>query len=328
MAVITELHRSDIDHVLTKYDLGSLVSFRETHDGIENSNYIVCVKHNNSASDHKEYVLTVLEDQSLNNRSLVVATLERCFVHGLPVPEIVRTSEGAEIAKWRDREIVLCHRVLGNHVVLPTQKHCAAIGRFLARAHLILRSVDDNTPYARDLNWLKNVSQTCQESLQTEERRVLRRAMSLLGSLLERNDVQSLPQGIIHGDLFRDNVLFNQHGLCGVLDFHHAGYGYWLFDLAVAINDWCWENGQLDGKKTFTVLREYSNIRKLKAMEHWCFPFFLLYAAVGFWLSRLVISTRGDLPGDYPRKDPKEIEGKVLQHLMRPFHIHELVTSP
>ena len=327
MAVITELHRIDIDHVLAKYDLGSLVSFRETNDGIENSNYIVCVKHSNSSSDHKEYVLTVLEDQSLDNRSLVLATLERCFVRGLPVPEIVRTSEGSEIANWQDREILLSHRILGNHVVLPTKKHCAAIGRFLARAHLILRSSDDETPYARDLNWLKNVSETCQDSLRTEERRVLRRAMSLLGSLLERNDVQGLPQGIIHGDLFRDNVLFNQHGLCGVLDFHHAGYGYWLFDLAVAINDWCWENGQLDGKKTFAVLREYSNIRKLKAMEHWCFPFFLLYAAVGFWLSRLVISTRDDLPDGYPRKDPQEFADIVQEHLMHPFQVHELVTS-
>lgn len=324
MAVITELHRSDIDHVLTKYDLGSLVSFRETNDGIENSNYIVCVTHNNNSSDQKEYVLTVLEDQSCSNRSLVLATLERCFVRGLPVPEIVRTNEGAEIANWQDREILLSHRILGNHVVLPTMKHCAAIGRFLARAHLILQSSDDDTPYARDLNWLKNVSESCHDSLKTEERRVLQRAMSLLGSLLERNDVQGLPQGIIHGDLFRDNALFNQHGLCGVLDFHHAGYGYWLFDLAVAINDWCWENGQLDREKTFIVLREYSSIRKLTAMEHWCFPFFLLYAAVGFWLSRLVVATRDDLPDDYPRKDPKELEQKVLQHLIQPFRIHEL----
>ena len=327
MAVITELHRSDIDLILKEYDLGSLVNFRETSDGIENSNFIVSVTQNGSPSEHKEYVLTVLEDQSRNNRSLVLATLKRCFVRGLPVPEIVRTSQGAEIANWQDREILLSHRILGNHVVLPTQKHCAAIGRFLARAHLILQSIDDDTPYARDLNWLKNVSETCQDRLQTEERRVLRRAMSLLGSLLERNDVQGLPQGIIHGDLFRDNVLFNQHGLCGVLDFHHAGYGYWLFDLAVAINDWCWENGQLDGKKTFAVLREYSNIRKLKAMEHWCFPFFLLYAAVGFWLSRLVISTRDDLPDDYPRKDPQELKNKVLQHLLHPFRTHELATT-
>lgn len=327
MAVITELHRSDIDRMLAQYELGTLVNYRETDQGIENSNYFVRIEQNGTPTVRTEYVLTVLEDREPVNRSLVVATMERCSAYGLPVPAIVRTREGAALAHWHDREILLCQRIPGNHVVLPTKKHCGAIGRFLARLHLILKPMGIDTPYARNLGWLKKVSETCQDALQVEERKVLRRAMSLLSSLLERNDVQGLPRGIVHGDLFRDNVLFNQHGLCGVLDFHHAGYGYWLFDLSVAINDCCWENGKIDAEKTFAVLREYDNIRKLETMEYSCFPYFLLYAAVGFWLSRLAIAVRDNLPEGFPRKDPKEFAEKVHEHLMHPFQIHELVTS-
>ena len=224
-------------------------------------------------------------------------------------------------------EILLCQRLPGNHVVYPTKKHCEAIGRFLARLHLILKPLPIDTPFERNLDWLKNVAASCQRGLPTEESRMLRQVISLLSSLLGRNDVQGLPEGIIHGDLFRDNALFNQHGLCGVFDFHHAGYGYWLFDLAVAINDWCWDSDALDRKKTFAMLREYNAIRKLDAMEYWVFPYFLLYAAVGFWLSRLAITVRDDLPKGYPCKDPKEFAAIVRAHLMHPFQIHELLFS-
>ena len=327
MAVITELHRSDIDRVLAQYELGSLVSFRETAHGIENSNYFVCVEQEATTSGRFEYVLTVLEEQELDNRSLVVAVLDHCSEQGLPVPTLLRTSDGATIAHYQGREILLCERLLGNHVLVPTTQHCAAIGRFLARLHTILQSMSIYTAYERNLEWIKRVSTECQDTLPTDESRMLRRVISLIGSLLRRNDVQRIPQGIIHGDLFRDNVLFNEHGLCGILDFHHAGQGFWLFDLAVAINDWGRENGSLDRDKTFTMLREYNSIRKLIDAEYWCFPQFLLYAATSFWLSRLAISVRDDLPDRYPRKDPKEFAEIVEEHLMRPFQIHELVVS-
>ena len=327
MAVITELHRSDIDHVLAQYELGSLVNFRETTQGIENSNYFVLVEQDGTKPIRTEYVLTVLENHESNNHSLVLAALEHSSKHGLPVPAILQTRDAGALANWQDLQVLLSPRISGNHVIYPTKKHCAAIGRFLARLHLILNPLTEDTPYERDFEWLKSVSVECEGALPSEESSTLRRVISLLGSLLNRNDVKGLPQGIIHGDLFRDNALFNQLGLCGVLDFHHAGCSFWLFDIAVAINDWCWESGKLNQEKTFTMLREYNAIRKLDAMEYWCFPYFLLYAAAAFWLSRLAIATRKDLPKAYPRKDPKEFAEIVQEHLMHPFQIHELVMA-
>ena len=326
MAVITELHRSDIDHILEQYGLGAVKTFRETTHGIENSNYFLSVQQNSSKSDRTEYVLTVLE-RDTENRSLVIAALKRCSEHGLPVPELVSTSDGLTIVNHHGRELLICERLPGNHVIYPTTQHCAAIGRFLARMHLILKPLAIDTTYERKLEWIKKVATECQDTLSKDDSRMLRRAINQVDSLLGRNEIKVMPQGIIHGDLFRDNVLFNEHGLCGVLDFHHAGQGFWLFDLAIAINDWCTDNGNLDREKTFALLREYNSIRKLQNTEYWCFPHFLLYAAVCFWLSRLAVAVRDDLPKDYPRKDPQEFAEIVCEHLMRPFQIHELAVT-
>lgn len=326
MAVITELHRTDIDQILEQYGLGSVENFRETTHGIENSNYFLNVQKNSSETECSEYVLTVLERET-DNRPLVLDALKRCSERGLPVPKLLSASDGSTIISHQGREVLIYKRLPGNHVVYPTTQHCAAIGRFLARMHLILKPLSINTAYERKLEWFKRVSSECQDSMAKEDLRVLRRAINLVDSLLARNEIEGLPQGIIHGDLFRDNVLFNEHGLCGVLDFHHAGRGYWLFDLAIAISDWCMDNGKLDRAKTFAMLREYNSIRKFKSTEYWCFPNFLLYAAVCFWLSRLAVAVRDDLPEGFPRKDPKEFAEITRTHLMHPFQIHELAIT-
>lgn len=326
MAVLTELHRSDIDHILEQYGLGSVENFRETTHGIENSNYFLSVQPPSSGSDRTEYVLTVLERET-DNRPLVIAALESCYDRGLPVPKLVSARDGSTIVNHQGRDVLIYERLRGSHVAYPTMQHCAAIGRFIARMHLILKPLAIDTAYERKLAWIKKVATKCQDSLSKEDSRILRRAINQVGSLLDRNDVQRIPQGIIHGDLFRDNVLFNEHGLSGVLDFHHAGFDFWLFDLAIAINDWCIDKGSLDREKTFAMLREYNKIRKFKNTEYWCFPHFLLYAAVCFWLSRLAVAVRDDLPEGYPRKDPKEFAEITQTHLMQPFQIHELAIT-
>ena len=111
--------------------------------------------------------------------------------------------------------------------------------------------------------------------------------------MLRREDVKRLPRGVIHGDVFRDNVLFSERGLTGVLDFHHAATGYWIYDLAVVANDWCNDNsGVLDPDRVLALLRAYHAIRPLTPPEVWYFPVFALYAATAFWLSRLTVALR------------------------------------
>ena len=124
---------------------------------------------------------------------------------------------------------------------------------------------------------------------------LLRDASTKVASMLDRADVHALPHGIVHGDLFRDNALFNEHGLSGVLDFHHAAESYLLFDLAVVANDWCTDvRGVLNPERTTALLMAYHQVRRLTKRELWFLsPASQLYAALAFWLSRLVVQLPG-----------------------------------
>ena len=132
---------------------------------------------------------------------------------------------------------------------------------------------------------------------------------------------------MIHADLFRDNALFDSNGLTGIVDFYHAGVGYQIYDIAVAINDWCMFEGKVDEQRALALISAYHQIRSLTPDEESFLCHFLLYGALAFWLSRLIIAVRDDLPDDYPIKDPAEFEQLVDRHLRRPFRLVESASS-
>jgi homoserine kinase type II len=136
--------------------------------------------------------------------------------------------------------------------------------------------------------------------------------------------VRELPTGIIHADLFRDNVLFNERGLTGVLDFHNAAQGYLIYDLAVAANDWCNDgNGILDPERTLALLRAYHQIRPLTRHELWFFSGFTLYAALVFWLLRLSFAAHPEHAGEVRFNNPEELQRIVEQHSAHFFYLDE-----
>jgi homoserine kinase type II len=174
----------------------------------------------------------------------------------------------------------------------------------------------DAPAYPRNIQWLARTTEAVQPSLRFADGELLNAALSTVTSLLDRSDAANLPHGIIHGDLFRDNVLFTERGLSGVLDFHHAAAGSWIYDLAVAANDWCSVgDGALDNERVLSLMRSYHSVRPLKLPELWFFPAFALYAALTFWLSRLDgLRTAGEAGRT---KNPAEFRRIVQAHMSR-----------
>lgn len=326
MAVITRLTHSAVESILENYTVGRLLQLTPVAQGIENTNYFVLTTTNpEEDTATSEYVLTVIEDDRLEQRELMFQTLDACFEFGLPVAPAERTKSDSPLTRFREKPILLSVRLKGRHVTAPASDQCRAIGRFLSRMHHATEHLDDKKfAYIRDANWIRNTADSVMDHLSTGERLLLHTAVQSVEALLSRKDVQSLPMGVIHGDLFRDNALFNQYGLTGVVDFHHAAYGFKLFDVAVAINDWCRRGDALDQDRTIALLQAYNGIRPLQTQEYWFFPSFLLYAALGFWLSRLNIAVQENLPAGLPVKDPREFQRLVQQHVSRPFRLHEL----
>lgn len=327
MAVITELSAEIITQALEQYDLGVLRRFKPADDGIENTNYFVTTKLPNGSLG--EFVLTLIESDDLEQRSSMFAILDTSVVHGLSVPVVMQTTSGSQEGLVDGKPVVICERLQGSHIVHPARRQCAEIGRFLARFHLANRAIEEDvSPYVRDAEWLRENTERVKGEIGWVDRHLLEHTLDHVLAVLSRDDLSRIPIGVVHADLFRDNALFNQYGLSGVVDFHHSGVGYWLYDIAVAVNDWCSNGDRLDTERTLALLNAYNAIRPLTRLETWFFPDMLLYGGLAFWLSRLLIAVRTDLPPNYPVKDPAEFGLLVRTHHRTPFRLDlDLLTA-
>lgn len=319
MNAITQLDILDLEDTISRYSVGELTRYWPATNGIENSNYFIRTVQD--GREH-EYVLTILEQPS-NARDAYVPLLDLCVEAGLPVARIIKARDGNAFQSYSGKSVLLSARLPGQHVYNPTQAQLRALGRFIGRFHCATASWEHPVPpYPRDANWLATNAELVSGYLPYQAATTLSDCVREIRSLLSRTDVQKLPAGVIHGDLFRDNVLFNSQGLTGVLDFHHAAHGTLIYDLAVAANDWCTDaSGAIDSDLTLTLLRSYHQIRALTRQELVLLPAFMLYAAAAFWLSRLTVAVNaGD---DIRCNNPEEFQRIVEQHSAHFLYIDE-----
>ena len=319
MNAVTQLNESNLEETLSRYDIGPLQRYWPAANGIENSNYFIVTE---GKYGPRNFVLTILE-QAANAGEAYVPMMDALYAAGLPVAPPLRNMTGLAVEELSGKPTLLQHRLPGQHVYNPTTRQVCALARFMARMHLAMDEADlALPPYPRDTNWLQERAAMVEGFLPFADHALLLTSVQRIGDLLTRSDVERLPQGMIHGDLFRDNALYNERGLTGVLDFHHAATGFWIYDLAVAANDWCNDaSGQLDPDRTTAMLRAYHNIRPLTNAELWFFSEFALYAAVAFWLSRLAVALSQQTAGLVRFKNPDEFKRIVQHHTRHSFYL-------
>lgn len=315
MTNITALTDVELQQALADYPLAPLASASLASDGIENSNYII------RTEDERQFVFTVLEQPSFSPHDDYVALLDSCVRAGLPVPQVIRTKRDQTRIAVDGKPALLSRYLAGSHASNPTQDQLASLGRFLGRFHNIdYKPSSGITPYPRNPQWLRESLVELTPRLAFQQSALLEQATTACEQMFTREDIRSLPSGTVHGDLFRDNVLFTQQGLSGVLDFHHAASGYFLFDLAVTANDWCREaNGLLNSERTLALLRGYHQQRPLTEHEVWWFSNFGLYAATVFYTSRLRTQK---LDQAARCKDPLQLEQLIAGYLSHPLQLH------
>ena len=323
MSAVLDTTAHQINDAIRNYNVGELQEYHLAGHGIENANYFVKTQVEDQRS--REYVLTFVQ-QASNAGHLYAPMMEALFAQGLPVaPPLQQSQTSTENRDNHEQPILLQYRLPGSHTINPTLRQIEAIGRFTARMHICLARADFKLPaFPRTPEWLQQKTESWLTDLPYGDRRLLQDSLAKVTAFLARQDVHELPNGMIHGDLFRDNVLFNERGLTGVLDFHHAASGFWVFDLAVIANDWCTDNqGGLDPDRTLALLSAYHQVRPIQEQELWFFSSFSLYAALCFWVSRLltVLEARTNPEKQLRTKDPNEFKRIVLHHLGHPLYI-------
>ncbi len=277
MSVYTEISREALRAFLSDYAVGSLIRYEGISDGIENTNYFV-------TTDQGQFVLTIFEHHDFDELDYFLDVMTFFYQHGIPSAHPAADKAGRYLKVLAGKPAALVMRLSGRGVTTrPTVAQCQAMGDVLGKMHRVGAQFQRHRQTDRGPDWRQRVAAQLLPHLDSQRARFLQQELDFQHAYNQR----ALPVGVTHSDLFRDNALFEGDELKGIIDFYYACDEYLLYDLAVMINDWCVDDGQLDAERLQAVLAAYQAQRPLGTAEKADIMLVLRAAALRFWLSRL-----------------------------------------
>jgi homoserine kinase type II len=280
LSVFTPVSEGQLAAWLKNFSVGTPVALEPIAAGIENTNYYV-------TTSQGRYVLTLFERLPAAELPFYLELMAHLARHGIPCPAPIADLGDGLLSTLNGKPAALVTRLEGGSIERPGTAECAELGALLARMHLAARSYAGDLENPRGPKWWRLASQELWKFLRNEDRDFLESEIAFQA----RHRFPDLPRGAVHADLFRDNALFQDGRISGVIDFYFAGIDCFLFDLAVCANDWCLadpgRDRRLDAARTLALLAAYHAVRPLDARERDAWPTMLRAAALRFWLSRL-----------------------------------------
>jgi homoserine kinase type II len=282
MAVYTDVSADDLGEFLKRYDIGALRSYKGIAEGVENSNFLL---HTEAGS----FILTLYEKRVAEaDLPFFLALMERLAGRGITCPQPVKNRDGGMLGKLAGRPAAIVTFLDGLWLRRPSAGHCAAVGEALARLHLAGADFSSKRANALGLqSWRPLYEQAKSRGDSVREGLVAEIAREL--DALEKSWPRNLPQGVIHADLFPDNVFFLGDKLSGLIDFYFACTDTLAYDVVICLNAWCFEpDHSYNVTKGRALLRAYGKMRALSGEERAALPMLARGAAVRFLLTRLV----------------------------------------
>lgn len=305
MAVFTRVTEAELAAWLSDYSLGSLLELQGIASGIENTNYFV-------TTSNGRFVLTLFEKLTSGELPFYLNLMSHLARHGIPCPSPVADRHNRFLGELNGKPACIVSRLSGESVTRADAAQCAAVGAVLGQLHCAAKSFAETMPNARAAAWRARTAQQVKSFLSPQDAALLDSEVAFHA----QHTLAALPQGLIHADLFRDNVLFDGARVGGLVDFYFACNDSLLYDVAITVNDWCMDvDGMLDEARTRALLRAYHAVRPFQPAEHSAWPIALRAAALRFWLSRLFnlhLPREGEL---VHVRDPEQFKRILQQHI-------------
>lgn len=314
MAVYTEVSDDELREFMGEYDIGEVVSIKGIAEGVENSNYLLQTVTEADARP-QSYILTLYEKRvAPEELPYFLGLMDHLADGGFSCPTPIHGRDGAALRTLSGRPAAIVSFLPGMWPRKVTPQHCAELGAAMARLHLAGADFEGHRDNNMSVSgWEKLVAATRDRADEV--------VPGLSGTIVDelahigQHWPSDLPQGVIHADLFPDNVFFLSDRLSGLIDFYFACNDALTYDIAICINAWCFEaDASLNITKARALLRGYARVRKLSRDEYDAIPALARGAALRFLLTRLYDWLNHDEAAFVRPKDPRQFLDRLRFH--------------
>jgi len=277
MSVFTPVSPEEARAYLQHYTLGELESLEGIAQGVENTNYFL-------TTTTGDYVLTLFEHIPRDDLPFYIGLMDHLAHHEVICPAPMRMDDGRMLGELNGKPAVIVTKLPGAPRAKPTARDCHLAGHILGHIHEAGVEYDDSLENWRGREWRERFAQKIAPRVSREEAALIQSENQYQAMY----DDHVLPVGIIHGDYFHDNVLWDGSGNGGVIDFYFACDDVLVYDIAIAVNDWCVNpDATLDHGRAHAFVRGYHERRPLEPLERELWPVMLRRATLRTWMGRL-----------------------------------------
>jgi len=308
MAVYTEVSDEDLVAFVADYGVGEVLACKGIAEGIENTNYLV-------ETARGPFILTLYEKRVRRDElPFFLGLMEHLAARGVPCPTPLHTLDGQVLRELNGRPAAMVSFLAGMWPRRPTPEHCAALGEALATLHVAGADFEPTRPNDLSVGGWRPLLEASLDHADAVKPRLAEELSAEL-AFLESHWPAGLPAGVIHADLFPDNVFFRSGALSGLIDFYFACNDFFAYDLAVCLNAWCFEtDGAFNATKARRLLTAYGRTRPFTRAEREALPVLARGGALRFLLTRLYDWAHTPKDALVTPKEPLEYYDKLRFH--------------
>ncbi len=310
MAVYTKISKRDLSIINNNFNIEKIVSFHGIKKGIENTNYLL-------KSKKKKYILTIFEKRvSEKEIPFFMELMDILNSFKISCPKPLKTNNKNYLIKLKKKSACVVSFLEGKDKKLLKTNDCFAIGKSIARMHQITKKIKLNRKNSMGINKLEPLLKSI--NFKSNETSNLKIFLKNNLKNIRKNWPKKLPKGIIHGDLFIDNIFFKKNKLSGIIDFYFAANDYFMYEIAICINALCFDNKKrkfvMNKQKIKSLIKGYESIKKISLKEKNSLNTLCRGAAIRYLLTRLYDFSNTPKTALIRIKDPNEYYQKLLTH--------------
>ena len=310
MAVYTKINKKDISSINNQFEIEKIIQFKGIKKGIENTNYLLKTKKN-------KFILTIFEKRVSNKEiPFFMKLMEILNNSNINCPKPLKNKNGTYLIKLRKKNACIVSFLNGKDKNKLSLKNCFEIGKLIAKIHKITTNIKISRKNSMGINELVPLLR----SIKLKSKKFSNLEKFLKNNLIDikKNWPTKLPKGIIHGDLFIDNIFFNKDKLSGVIDFYFAANDILMYEIAICINALCFDHLNskftINKQKIKSLIKGYESVQKISFKEKKSLNILCRGAAMRYLLTRLYDYSNTPKTALIKIKNPNEYYQKLITH--------------